>query len=74
MKSDLLLSEQSTEFNVFREDLEFSTITKFLPGLIRAAFQNSVPKSMPNTWALIDEKRDKTIRMAMFVIDLLILL
>ncbi len=38
-----------TELRVFRSDLEFSTMTKFLPGLIRAAFQNSVPKSIPKT-------------------------
>jgi len=36
---------------VFLPDLEFSTITKFFPGLIKEAFQNYVPKSIPNTWA-----------------------
>lgn len=40
-----------TPFIVFRPDLEFSTITRFFPGLINEAFQNYVPKSMPNTWA-----------------------
>ena len=36
---------------VFLSDREFSTMTRFFPGLMREAFQNYVPKSMPKTWA-----------------------
>ena len=36
---------------VLRPDLEFSTMTKFFPGLMSEAFQNYVPKSIPKTWA-----------------------
>lgn len=43
------ISTLVTELSVFRYDREFSTITRFLPGLIKAAFQNYVPKSIPNT-------------------------
>jgi hypothetical protein len=45
------LTEDVTPLMVFRPDLEFSTMTKFFPGLIKEAFQNSVPKSIPKTWA-----------------------
>ena len=38
-----------TPLLLFRPDRLFSTITRFLPGEIREAFQNYVPKSMPMT-------------------------
>lgn len=41
-----------TTFGVFLSDLVFSTTTKPFPGEMMAAFQNSVPKSMPMTWLL----------------------
>lgn len=34
---------------LFLEEREFSTMTRFLPGEISEAFQNSVPRSMPIT-------------------------
>jgi len=48
---------QETDLNIatytplwlFREEREFSTITRFLPGEMREAFQNSVPRSIPMT-------------------------
>lgn len=43
------LRKYDTPLMVFLPDLEFSTITRFFPGLMRDAFQNSVPKSMPIT-------------------------
>ena len=37
---------------LLRPDRVFSTMTRFLPGDIKDAFQNYVPKSMPITWLL----------------------
>lgn len=49
LRSELI--ENVTPLIDFRPDLEFSTMIKFFPGLINDAFQNYVPKSIPNTWA-----------------------
>ena len=35
---------------LFLDEREFSTITRFFPGEINEAFQNSVPRSIPITW------------------------
>ena len=51
-----------TPLLLFRPDREFSTMTRFLPGEMRDAFQNSVPKSMPMTcdWARASTKAMRT--------------
>lgn len=41
--------EMLTPLWLFLEEREFSTMTRFLPGEMSEAFQNSVPKSMPIT-------------------------
>lgn len=45
-----LSGAKGTPLWLLREEREFSTITRFLPGEISEAFQNSVPRSMPITW------------------------
>lgn len=63
-----------TAFNVFLYDLEFSTMTRFFPGLISAAFQNYVPKSMPKTcyWDL-RMRRETTIKKIPFIYEIVII-
>lgn len=58
-----------TAFRVFLYDLEFSTMTKFFPGLIKAAFQNSVPKSMPRTCDFTCVRIPRIKRRMIFLID-----
>ena len=47
-----LSGTRGTPLWLLREEREFSTITRFFPGEIREAFQNSVPRSMPITCAV----------------------
>lgn len=47
-EADLLIT-MLTPLWLLRDEREFSTITRFLPGEIREAFQNSVPRSIPMT-------------------------
>ena len=73
MESNLFINYLFTELRVFLSDLEFSTITKFLPGLISAAFQNYVPKSMPKTCALITEIKPNITKNMRFLIRFFLL-
>jgi hypothetical protein len=68
MESNLFINYVFTELRVFLSDLEFSTMTKFLPGLISAAFQNYVPKSMPKTCALVTEIKPSNTKNMRFLI------
>jgi hypothetical protein len=73
MESNLFINYLFTELRVFLSDLEFSTIAKFLPGLISAAFQNYVPKSMPKTCALITEIKLSNTKNIRFLIKFFLL-
>ena len=61
----------STPLWLFLPDLEFSTMMRFLPGEIKAAFQNSVPKSMPMTWGETTRKRTSKLTSAKLFMDLI---